>query len=296
MGIEFEVVQFKRNKDMLVTAGELEAIGFMPANVYSTERHDYHCRCNTCQNIGERITYPLMFKMQRDASLPRTGAEFISSPFPVTDIYMADLRQALEILTANSIWTDERENERGDGLATPGFHVHVYSAGPELIGMDNLLERTIDRMYGFVPEIFTLANSAGVTRGIEFRIPARTGVDHHAWLALAGNGRNMERRATVGRLEWRIFEAPTDDVDYLIGSVYFAAGLSQLMHRQAVMSKLGAMTELLAWDDSKKTLEWILNEFSPERFELLKTALMEGTAVVTDDVAREQLERYLARV
>jgi hypothetical protein len=296
VGIEYEVTQFRRNKDMLVTAGELEELGFMPPNIYSVERHDYHCRCETCVNIGDRITYPLMVKMQRDASLPKTGAEFITSPFPVTDIYMQDLRTVLEVLGGNAIWNIERTTERGDGYATPGFHVHVYSAGPELSGMEKGLERTVEQMYGFAPEIFALANTAGVTRGIEFRIPARSGTDHHSWLALAGAGRNYERRHTAARLEWRMFEAPVDDVDYMIGSVYFAAGLSQLMHRPKVMTKLSAMVSLLAWDDSNKTLEYILEQFSPERFELLRTALMEGTAVVTDISACEQLERYLARI
>jgi hypothetical protein len=238
-----------------------------------------------------------MFKMQRDASLPTSGAEFISSPFPVTDIYMHDLREALEIIAGNAIWNDTRANERGDGTATPGFHVHVYSAGPELMGMDALLDQTIRQMYGFIPEIFALANTAGVQRGLNFRIPNKEGRDHHAWLAMAGGGRNNERVATVGRLEWRLFEAPTDDIDYLIGAVYFAAGMSQLMHRQQVMNRLSAMTNLLAWDDAGgKSLEFILNQFSPERFELLKTALMEGTAVVTDDTARDVLERFMERV
>jgi hypothetical protein len=296
VGIEYEVCQFKRNRDMCVTAGELEALGFMPKETYSVERHDYHCRCDSCLNIGTQVSYPLMVKMQRDASLPTTGAEFITSPFPVTDIYMEDLKKVLGVITKNTIWTDERTSERGD-TSTPGFHVHVHSAGPELRGMDRLLQKTVAQMYGFLPEIFTLATRVNVSRGMGFRIPTvNNGEDHHTWLAYAGGGRNLERISTPPRLEWRMFESPVDDMDYLIGSVYLAASLSQLMHRDKAMTKLSAMVNLLSWDDSNKSLEHILDQFSEERFELLRTALMKGTAVVTDDTARECLEKYLARI
>lgn len=290
-GVELEVAEWYGDKTMYDVAKRLSERGYMPPGTYDEERHDYNCRCNTCQNIGVNVIYPGQWKMQRDASLPHaTGAEYISSPFMANGDWLVTMRESLEIISADAVGDSTRLNERG-GDTSVGMHVHVHTQGPEMKGMiydmTDLTMNGQSLLYKFVPELFALAGSAGTQRGLEYRIPS-LGEDHHSFVAPAQRG--------TRRLEWRIWEAAYEDIDYMMGAIVMSCAATQLLHREDVTKKLGAIADMLAWDDSNKQIDHILSEFSAERAELLATSLLEGTSVKNDKQTNQILSGFLERI
>ena len=290
--------------------------GFMPANIYHegnqnavggggteqrTGQHDYHCKCTTCTTIVLRSQYPIQWAMQRDASLPIYGAEFISSPLPADTLFVNDAVDAYQIIAKHAVWDGKQyHNERGDGIATAGMHIHTYSAGPELrFGVarnetDVLpIQRFGRTMYNFIPELFMLAskNNANVNRGLEFRLPTAT-MEHHAFIAQAGRG-NVNQPY---RFEFRFWEIPYNDPDYVRAAIYITSALAQLALRGPVLKRFGSAAGLMTWDDNNKNLEYILAQFSPERMELLMDALFDGTSLIDDAVGQQAVRKLVERI
>ena len=294
VGLELEVVEWEGDTTDVVVASKLEAAGFMPNNVYSQGEHAYHCTCETCHNIGSEAQFPVMWKMQYDASLPVEGAEFISSPFPVQEFFVENAMHAMQIISEDAVWSVDLPSRDG-AAASPGLHVHCHVAGPEIEGFTMPQLQNALRVYkNYIPELFLLADAAGVRRRLEFRLPTiemnAGGLTngHHNFLALAGEGITARRDdRTSLRLEWRLFEAAYENTDYLRGTIYLCAALTQLIVRRQAFSSISGVGALELWDDREcNSVDQIVEQWSETRFNFLREAVLSGTGLRDDPVGQ----------
>lgn len=294
-GVELEVADYAEGS-IYTAAKKMEDHGYMPESTFSRNRHDYHCRCNVCEVIGSQVVYPGQWKLQRDGSLPDDGGEFISSPFIATESFFDHMREGLTIISDGAIG----ENDYDEEEIVCGLHVHVHSQGPWLKGMydDSVLYDGAVKdlpvygqklLYSFAPELFTLASSAGIERGLSYRTPSKSGDSHHSFVSPSATGNKR-------RLEWRLWEAAYHDVDYMMGAIVFSIAATQLLHRENVATKMGAIAALIPWNDQNKRMENILSEFSQERLDLLGDALLNGTSVKGNEYTTSILTSFLERV
>lgn len=298
-GLELEVVRWAQ-RTMLQVARDLEVRGYMPEAqpAYSEQRHDYHCRCNMCRRIGSDIFVPPQWKMQRDASLPyNTGAEFISSPFPTTEMYIEHVLEACSVIGDRAEWTLGLRNERDTGTASPSLHITVHAYGPDFVGLDpNSLRKNVEVLYSFIPELFAIAtaNNLGKERPLTYRMPHlyweqgdRTDA-HHSWLGSANQNKSM--------FEWRLWEAAYGDEDYIAGAILVSAALSQFVFSQRFFRKFEGIAKLMAWDDRDRDMTHIKNEFSRDRFELLGDLIVNATPIKADPYSTQVVEGLLGRI
>jgi len=315
VGVEIEVARWKNGTELNSTAKKLEDAGLMPPNSFSQGRHDYHCDCALCRAIGTEVSFPVLFKCQRDASLPRQGGEFISSPFPLDEVFLNQATQAYEIIgEAAERPTDSTRNQNDNGTAEVGLHVHAYSSGPNMLGMSpaeglvgvNLTAYAGGAFFGFVPELFAIAraNSGKYDRSLLYRhvdVEGFYGQLHHGYIAAASTRRRDGR--VDPHVEWRLWEMPYDDVEYYRGVLVISAALTQILHRKPLLDKLRHLNALTSWADpevrreqNSSLKEKIIDSFSKRRFELLSHLILEGTGVVDEPFLRDQAERILNRV
>lgn len=242
IGYEIEVVQWSKRKDVEV-ANELVAAGYMPAGIYKSQ-HDYGCKCNTCRTIGYVATMPVVWKMQYDSSLPQEGAEFISSPWPLVSGLVHQAVDAVSIVGSDAVWRLDLRNRRDDGWASPGFHIHTNIQQPEV----SLLS-SIKGMHLFFPELISLAstNPGKKMRSLEYRSPQvpfdgmNKTMAHHCFLATSSKN--------VPHLEWRIFEAEYEDMDYILAATYLCAGMHQVFSNESIFKALQGVGMLDTWPD-----------------------------------------------
>ena len=317
VGVELEVARWRTGHSMEGVAAALEAAGLMPSKMYSRGRHDYHCTCNVCVAIGTQTTFPVMFKLQRDASLPRDGGEFISSPFPLDTVFLDQAVEAYLLVGEAALPPDDHSyTQRTDEHADVGLHVHSYASGPDLTGMSDgdvdLAEDAAETFLGFAPELFKLAacNNAGTNRPLRYRLTLHNdsvGKDvgkqpygferHHLFITRA----SVRRRdgGTQPHVEWRFWEMPYADEEYFRGAIIISAALTQILHRRPLVEKMFHLVSLMPWnDDSLHSYDAVtlLERFSPRRFNLLRRMILEGTGLVDDEVLCSQAERMLDRV
>lgn len=315
VGVEWEVARWKRGSNMKTVAAQLEGQGAMPADVFSQGRHDYHCRCNVCSNIGSTVTFPVMFKLQRDASLPELGGEFISSPFPLDEVFLAQAMAAYNTIGAKAVPPDAATyDQRGNRLSEVGMHVHAYSGGPQLKGMISdsgmdLTMRAARTFVGFAPELFRLAaaNNENRNRSLHFRIPssmqgatvAEFGDVQPEHLFVISTNQKVTRqpRNVDPHVEWRFWELPYCDEDYVRGACIISAALTQILHRGRLLEKLEHVVGLMPWDDGGVVDQAdLLERFSRRRFDMLATLILTGTGLAEEPGLRGQAERLLNRV
>lgn len=84
-----------------------------------TSVHDYHCECRVCCRFHTAAGTSLSFKVQRDDSLGRTGAEFISSPKPWGEDLSWQGRLAALV--------NQVKKAHAGVNRSCGMHVHVYA-------------------------------------------------------------------------------------------------------------------------------------------------------------------------
>src|SRR3990167_1746741 len=264
VGLELEVVTFEPSSAAAESrvVQKLVSAGYMPDTVYSPNngytyfggglaQHDYHCGCETCRRITTTMSYPLQVALQRDASLTKYGGEFITSPFPASHEFIDDAEEVFAIIGKTAVWTLDLLNEHGSS-ASPGLHIHTYSAGlDERFGtgktgfvdpftqtqtVDKVqLNRFIATMYAFIPELLNLAsaNNFGYKRGLEYRLPINEPFNHHAFIAVSGRG---DTRIPF-RLEFRFWEIPYGDTEYLRSVIYFTSALAQFVLRPKALKR-----------------------------------------------------------
>lgn len=294
IGLEVEIAKWHPGYNMYGAAVSLEELGYMPAGIFNERRHDYHCRCTTCQEIGTHMYAPPQWKMQRDASLPVEGAEFISSPFPAAEFFIEEAVTAIRALSANAVYPTDRDVDERGRQASVGIHVHCYV--PLMTGVPvEELNNALRVFYGFLPEIFALSekNTALRDRSLEYRMPkvaAGQGGndDHHCWLAPV-------RDRVHPRLEWRLWEACYEDPEYLRGIIMFSAAATQLLRRPELFEKIAAANIFMKWTPTTNRVQ-LRREFSQRRFELLSDLVMRGTAVADDPYSGFVLEEFLRRI
>lgn len=318
VGIEIEVADWREGETLETVAAVLEGRGLMPVNTYSQGRHDYHCPCNICMSIGTQTTFPILFKMQRDASLPTWGGEYISSPFPLDAVFLDQAVDAYNIVGAAALPpSDGTPEQRRDRNAEVGLHVHAYAGGPELAGMvsdsgGDLPSGAAAAFLGFAPELFALsaANNVECNRSLRYRLTLTENASrkdaaklqfpferHHLFITRASASRRDGR--TVPHVEWRFWEMPYQDETYFRGAIIVSAALTQILHRRPLVEKMLHLVALIPWNDDgldRYDADSLLGRFSARRFSLLRSMVLDGTGLVDDEVLRVQAERMIDRV
>jgi hypothetical protein len=183
--------------------------------------------------------------MTYDGSLPKTGAEFITSPIIMGDQGLERLADIWNIITAGAIWTDKLDNYHGDGKSSPSVHLHVSATLDEKRAI-----RSREQVYGedilhalelFAPELFVIADIPDKRRGLKYRLPLREAMllDPQKWHHGFIHVRTAVPEAMV-YIEWRLFEANYQDFEYLESCAYLAASLTRGFLHGEILSKLMA--------------------------------------------------------
>lgn len=308
VGLEYEVAIWQPEKSRYTAAANLGQAGYLlEGNSFNNYRpytamiHDYHCQCPRCLQT-ERINYPPLWKMQKDASLPEEGAEYISSPFPAASIYIEEAVRAIELIQMDAApLTKPMSNLRNTGPAQTGFHIHVKPYTDQELVAD--LKLLINVLNSFCPEMFMIAELGVIKpRKMTFRlpvtyfdIPGGPREQHHAWLSYVDKH--------PARLEFRLWETPFNDLDYYRRAIIFTAGLSQLALDTKMAKKLWAFGLEDSWVEECSVspgrllqLNDVLNCFSLERFTRLCEMIVQFTSIGEDDEAIDIIRKTEARV
>lgn len=229
VGMEIEIVKWKDKRTYQKVAADLIKAGFMSGTADDWDTfHTYGCKCEKGCGIvrsGDTI-YPPLVSLTYDASLPDTGAEFVTSTVLVEENGLEELRSVWDIIVKSAVWNDQLLNKHGT-RSSPSIHLHVSALTPGFkprLQDKNLLHGDILHalsLYG--PELIALASSTGIVRGLAYRKPIRNSDQngHHGFIHL--------RQVQPGYvyIEWRMFEAAYDNWDYVESSAYLAASLTR---------------------------------------------------------------------
>lgn len=296
VGLEIEVPLWNNNKLRNMVCDDLMGAGFMAREGrYNVEQHRYHCDCPTClmwtrQNAA--VPYPIQVHLQFDASLPASGGEFITSPFVVNDVFMENMRAVYNMICSDAVWTMQLPTARNDRpTSSPSIHIHSSSTNP-----NSMLDPTDIRgiLWRFVPELFAMAASCGLDRGLEYRLPTMGG--HHSFMnSIRGNG-----RGTI-RFEWRMFEAAYQDWDYVSGAIYMASAATQFAQNGKVFSILDSMArfkpwmpeEAAAYGEPMSDTRQVLEHYSSFRMDVLEKALYSFTYLRYDPNAERAVRSLI---
>jgi len=294
VGLEYEVTAFKKGKSYLNVSNDLYQRG-MTRRTFLDRRHDWHHNCPDCRAIGKEVFFPVQWKLERDASLPTDGCEFISSPFPTAEMFIEAAITALDSMTADAVWTNNLPKQRNDGLAESGFHIHAHANGLEMQGNGNC-ERLMRTLYHFLPEFFALSQSTNVERGLEYRLPSDNVRNHHSWMAFPEGMGQRGIQGPPNRIEWRLWEAPVDDLEYLEAAIYVSAAFTQLAYHEDILDDLEKIGILSTWDKRNLSMEGILEQANPKKLRFLRSVALRSTHLVEDERGSEKVEAFFARV
>lgn len=230
IGLEVEVAAWRAGRTRAGVVRALHEGGYLLGEIESwAQTHTYHCNCdNGCRRVREGDVYiPPIVSMTYDASLPDRGAEFIVSPVLLVDGGLDMLRPVWDHVANNAEWTMNATN-RGGGPASPSIHIHCSVTNGDVAPNDYLANETVtsDILYAlwlFSPELFLLADTAGVRRKVEYRVPTRMG-GHHGFVQV-----RRARLPNFLHIEWRLFEAAYNSWDYVRRATYTTAALTRLM-------------------------------------------------------------------
>jgi hypothetical protein len=298
VGMEIEIVKWKNSRTYQKVAADLIKAGFMTGQPSDWETfHNYGCKCeNGCGLVrsGDTI-YPPLVSLTYDASLPETGAEFVTSTVLLEENGLEELRSIWDIVVRSAVWDDQTINKHGN-RSSPSVHLHVsaLTPGAETRGIPDgkslLHNDVIHALSLYGPEFIALASSAGYVRGLSFRKPIRNADQngHHGFIHL--------RRVNSGYvyIEWRMFEAVYDNWDYIESSAYLAASLTrQLLQPDNTIATLmrggyggpfdqERLNEAVRRDDTPALLEL----FSLDRLIVLRELCVNG---LQDDVRGQAL-------
>lgn len=253
--------------------------------------HKYHCSCEKggCSLVrkGELVVPPLV-SMTYDATLPKSGAEFIVSPVLLADTSLREmLHEIWDIIVRDAYWGLDMKNWYENDNSSPSVHLHISArATKEQDNTRSIGSVSNDIMHAlslFSPELFLLADGAGKRRGVKFRLPTRDAINndpqgkHHGFIDI----RQIIPKNMV-YLEWRLFEAAYDDWDYIEGAGYLAASLTRSFLEDEVLSALMTTGYRYSYDSDMATkialeddTEKFLSLASRERLNLLRQISVE---------------------
>lgn len=295
VGLEYEVTQFKGESTYLTVSEALYERG-MTRKAYLRKRHEWHhAGCRDCLEIGKDLSFPVLWKLERDSSLPQDGCEFISSPFPAASMFVESAITALDQITSRAVWTNHLRKQRGEPNSEAGFHIHVHAAGLDLDGMGDF-RKLMQIMHSFLPEFFMLSQSTNVERGLEFRLPSDDMANHHAWVAFPQKMGQRGIQGPANRIEWRFWEAPVDDLEYLEAAIYVSAAFTQLGYNPNMMERMAQVGIVDPWNKRNLSMDGILEEVSGPRLELLRRIILGSTHLVDDERGSQVVARLFDRV
>lgn len=305
LGVEAEVIGWHGGRKDVDVVKDLDKLGYMDASMYE-KQHKYHCPCKPCTVIGNSKLHPPQFKMQYDASLPKEGAEYISSPFPALVPIIEDMVEALLVIGQDAYGPDVEATDQKGRPASAGLHIHASVKVDDWAIEKGILKDAIRTFYMYYPEIILLASSTGRRRFMHYRWPRYTHHDHHSFL--------IQSR---GHLEWRVFEAELSDPTYLFGSMVMAASLTYLVQEPRILSTLETCGTVERWDSEilddlylqsaadglpegspidldleSKMQDIVMSNISHRRMDVLTTVLQELTY---NKEVWDRLQHYLER-
>ena len=236
LGVEAETLGWYNGKKDVNVVSNLADLGMMDMELYK-KQHTYHCKCSACATIGNKTLLPPQFKMQYDASLPKEGAEFISSPFPALMPIIDKVVDGLLVIGNDARDPSDGYTDIKGRPASAGLHIHAsVQLQPSAVDK-NVWDDAIRTFYLYYPEIFLLASSTGRRRYVHYRFPRYSHHDHHSFLI-----------KSHGHLEWRVFEADLSDRNYLTGSMIVAACLTYLVQEPRILAMLESIGHRDRWD------------------------------------------------
>lgn len=250
LGAEIEVAKFRPPNSYISTAKQLMKKNYMIGDEKVWEKyHQYHCNCTPggCSMVKQGMLFdrPIV-SMTYDATLPKYGAEFIMSPVLVNES-LEHFENVWNIIADNAEWTRDLQDIKGRPCS-PSIHLHVSALLGEEDGSaghpkyQGHADDVLHALSLFSPELFLLASTASVARGVAYRLPDRTsmamqpGGHHHGFVQV--------RKTIPGKyvhIEWRLFEAAYKEWDYVEACAYLAAGLTRSLLSEEVFSQLMAV-------------------------------------------------------
>lgn len=307
VGMEIEIALFKEGSSYQKVAQRLIDAGFMEGKMDDwQEYHRYGCTCVLgCGTVrsGNVIDPPLV-SLTYDASLPRSGAEFVTSPVVIGPYGLQPLRPIWDIVTEKAVWNNKLADRNG-GIASPSIHLHVSvdtASGKdynEPARSPREAEATRDdcmhALSLFAPEFIALASAAGYKRGLAYRKPTRFPDGqrgHHGFIHI----RNIIPKRKV-YIEWRMFEAAYDNWDYVESAAFLAAALTRALLKPDAISHLmaggynypfdgGALNNAIRKDDTDALLKLV----HLRRLNFLREFCLEQ---LDDDIEGARLVRVL---
>lgn len=301
VGMEVEVPTWKHSvADYRSVAKSMIAEGYMD-QTYAKKWHTWKCTCAKCTRWDDELIapWPVQWKTTYDGSIPEEGAEFITSPFIPTALYVDEIEKAFKLICDNALWTMEMEAKNG-GPCSPSIHIHTSIQLPQNRKFNETrFSQTATSFYPFVPELFAIADSSnlGQNRGLSFRSPhSKELLGHHAYLSPVAHHQSFVH------CEWRIWEAAFQDWPYVRSAIYFSSAMMQLLTNSTTYSNMleraggFALTgsDLGSYDTAIRVKD-LTDRFDLNRLEVLEAYLLEHTFLRFDFVAGKYVQDLFDR-
>lgn len=288
------------------TDEDMDDYGIQP---FDEGYHTYGCSCFVCKQweTNDVDPYPVQFTLEYDGSLPTSGGEFITSPFPILEEFYESFLSGWHTITKNAIRNTSLTAKNG-GRASPSLHVHASCFNPNNYNPSNAIEL----IKLIAPEVYVLGMVTGLDRGPKYRHidyasgPVNKDYLHHRVINITHmqlNGKNLDiasilaqypdikQESSTGRvtsgphIEVRTWEAEYKEPMYLDAAVHFTAGLAQVLSSNAICAKIlgynmisrtaHANRSTKGFDTSEKIVEVV----DPALLEIVFSAILRTTYV-----------------
>lgn len=310
VGYEIEVVSWENNTYQDIADRLIEAEYLMDTPIGWETYHPYGCSCQeVCGKVRSGdIFYPPLVSITYDATLPTTGAEFVTSTVPVSELALRDIKRIWEIVGDTAIWSNGDVLDREGRPSMAGFHIHCSASlaaqrfqagrrGGARMGSVADDINTLITLYS--PELIALASVNNKTRGLRYRMPARYPEGEY----MGHHGLAQLRVAAPQQVyvEWRLWEAEYDDWDYVLGATYISAAFTRAMLNRGNLSQLMAAAwtnpvdeEMLIDLAADNAVEEVINLVHPERLAILREMLLRELS--EDEFGQRAVENMFQKV
>lgn len=237
VGMEIEVAEWTNRTYQEVCADLIDAQYMIGPPEIWEEHHGYHCSCERggCRIVrqGHLLDHPLV-SMTYDASLPKHGAEFITSPVLMANFGLNQLKEIWNIVTHQAEWRDDQLNYYEEYNCSPSVHMHVSATlnNKYMPASHSTKQDIMHALELFSPELFAIADLTKYRRKLNFRWPTREAIEkddnpnahHHGFIHVR---EWVPER--ISYIEWRLFEAAYDDWDYILATTYLSAVITRAL-------------------------------------------------------------------